>query len=131
MFALRKRSVMPGFNLTMGYSLLYLCLIVIIPLAAAFIKTSSLTWEQFWTTVTSPRVLASYRLTFGASLLAALLNLFFGLLVAWVLVRYQFFGKRVVDALVDLPFALPTAVAGMLLSINVLQWWGSRHHIPA
>jgi sulfate transport system permease protein len=116
MFALRKRSVMPGFNLTMGYSLLYLCLIVIIPLAAAFIKTSSLTWEQFWTTVTSPRVLASYRLTFGASLLAALLNLFFGLLVAWVLVRYQFFGKRVVDALVDLPFALPTAVAGIALT---------------
>lgn len=116
MFSLRKRSVLPGFNLTLGYALLYLGLIVLIPLASTFIKTSTLGWEQFWTTVTSPRVLASYRLTFGASLGAALINLVFGLLVAWVLVRYDFFGKKVVDAMVDLPFALPTAVAGIALT---------------
>ncbi len=113
----RKRfSVLPGFGLTMGYSLLYLSLIVLIPLAATFVKTSSMSWADFWGTVTTARVLASYKLTFGTSLLAALVNLFFGLLLAWVLVRYQFFGKRLVDALVDLPFALPTAVAGIALT---------------
>ncbi len=116
MFALRKRSVLPGFNLTMGFTLFYLGLIVLIPLAGTFIKTSSLTWDQCWGTVTSPRVLASYRITFGASFLAALVNLFFGLLVAWVLVRYSFPGKKFADALVDLPFALPTAVAGIALT---------------
>ncbi|MCI0540480.1 MAG: sulfate ABC transporter permease subunit CysT [Verrucomicrobiales bacterium] len=116
MFTLRKRSVLPGFNLTMGFTLFYLGLIVLIPLAGTFIKTSSLSWDQFWGTVTSPRVLASYRITFGASFLAALVNLFFGLLVAWVLVRYPFPGKKLVDALVDLPFALPTAVAGIALT---------------
>jgi len=100
----------------MGFTLFYQSLIVLIPLAGTFIKTSSLSWEEFWGTVTSPRVLASYRITFGASVLASLVNLFFGLLVAWVLVRYQFFGKKVVDALVDLPFALPTAVAGIALT---------------
>ena len=88
----------------------------LLPLAATFLKTATLTWDQFWTTVTAPRVLASYRLTFGTSLLAAMVNLVFGLLVAWVLVRYQFFGKKIVDALVDLPFALPTAVAGIALT---------------
>ena len=114
---LRKRfSVLPGFGLTMGYSLLYLSLIVLIPLAAAFIKTSALSWGQYWDVVTTPRVLASYRLTFGTSLAAALVNSFFGLLLAWVLVRYEFFGRRLVDALVDLPFALPTAVAGIALT---------------
>ena len=112
----RRHSVLPGFNLAMGYTLLYLGLIVLIPLAAAFIKTAALTWPAFWETVTTPRVIASYRLTFGASLLAAVINLVFGLIVAWVLVRYTFPGKRVVDALVDLPFALPTAVAGLALT---------------
>ncbi len=112
----KKTSVLPGFKLTLGYTLLYLSLIVLIPLACTIWKTSALTWDQFWHTVTAPRVLASYRLSFGASFLAALTNLFFGLLVAWVLVRYQFWGKRFVDALVDLPFALPTAVAGIALT---------------
>jgi sulfate/thiosulfate transport system permease protein len=116
MFLRRQRSVLPGFRLTMGYTLFYLSLIVLIPLAATFFKSSSLGWEKFWTVVTEPRVLASYRLTFGASFVAALVNLVFGLLVAWVLVRYQFFGKKIVDALVDLPFALPTAVAGIALT---------------
>jgi sulfate transport system permease protein len=114
--ARRNTSPLPGFRLTLGYTLLYLCLIVLLPLAATFLKTATLTWDQFWTTVTAPRVLASYRLTFGTSLLAAMVNLVFGLLVAWVLVRYQFFGKKIVDALVDLPFALPTAVAGIALT---------------
>jgi sulfate transport system permease protein len=95
---------------------MYLCLIVLIPLSALVFKTFTLTWDQFWTAVTGPRVMASYRLTFGASLIAALVNVVFGLLVAWVLVRYNFFGKKVVDALVDLPFALPTAVAGISLT---------------
>jgi sulfate transport system permease protein len=112
----KKSSVLPGFKLTLGYTLLYLSLIVLIPLAATFWKVSALTWDQFWHTVTAPRVMASYRVSFGASFLAALINLFFGLLVAWVLVRYQFWGKRFVDALVALPFALPTAVAGIALT---------------
>jgi sulfate transport system permease protein len=112
----KNSSVLPGFKLTLGYTLLYLSLIVLIPLAATFWKASALTWDQFWHIVTAPRVMASYRVSFGASFLAALLNLFFGLLVAWVLVRYEFWGKRLVDALVDLPFALPTAVAGIALT---------------
>src|SRR3989344_4559197 len=111
---LRRHSVLPGFAL--GLTLLYLCLIVLIPLSAAFLRTTELTWPAFVDTVTSPRVVASYKLTFGASLLAALVNAFFGLLVAWVLGRYDFFGRRIVDALVDLPFALPTAVAGITLT---------------
>ncbi|MEJ8809544.1 sulfate ABC transporter permease subunit CysT [Variovorax ureilyticus] len=111
-----SRRVLPGFHLTLGYSLLYLGLIVLIPLSALVFKTFALTWEQFWAAVTAPRVMASYRLTFGASFIAALVNLVFGLLVAWVLVRYKFPGKRIVDALVDLPFALPTAVAGISLT---------------
>ena len=112
----RRQDVLPGFNLALGFTLLYLSLIVLIPLSAVFIKTASLTWEAFWNTVTGPRLIASYRLSFGASLLAAAINATFGLLVAWVLVRYEFPGKRVVDALVDLPFALPTAVAGIALT---------------
>ena len=111
--------VLPGFNLTLGFTLFYLCLIVLIPLSALVFKTFTLSWDQFWVAVTSPRVMASYRLTFGASLIAALVNVFFGLLVAWVLVRYDFFGKKIVDALVDLPFALPTAVAGIAEQPNV------------
>ena len=111
-----SKKVLPGFNLTLGYTLMYLGLIVLIPLSALVLKTFSLSWDQFWVAVTSPRVLASYRLTFGASFLAAAVNAVFGLLVCWVLVRYEFPGRRFVDALVDLPFALPTAVAGIALT---------------
>ncbi|MBI3531144.1 MAG: sulfate ABC transporter permease subunit CysT [Burkholderiales bacterium] len=110
------RRVLPGFNLTLGFTVLYLSLIVLIPLSALFFKTFTLSFEQFWAAVSSPRVLAYYRLTFGASFLAALVNVVAGLLVAWVLVRYSFPGKKIVDALVDLPFALPTAVAGISLT---------------
>jgi sulfate/thiosulfate transport system permease protein len=110
------RKVLPGFNLSLGTTVLYLSLIVLIPLSALVFKTFGLSWDQFRVAVSSPRVLASYRLTFGASLLAALVNVVFGLLVAWVLVRYRFPGKKIVDAMVDLPFALPTAVAGISLT---------------
>src|SRR5437868_568429 len=113
---LKKRSILPGFGLTLGFTLSYLGLIVLIPLSAAFLKTATLTWSRFWHIVTDPRALASYRVTFGSSVIAATINLVFGLLVAWVLVRYSFPGKRVVDSLVDLPFALPTAVAGISLT---------------
>ena len=111
-----SKRVLPGFNLTLGYTLFYLSIIVLIPLTALIFKTLSLTWDQFVEAVTAPRVMASYRLTFGASLIAACVNAVFGLLIAWVLVRYTFPAKRVVDALVDLPFALPTAVAGISLT---------------
>jgi len=110
------RRVLPGFGLTLGYTVLYLSLIVLIPLSALVFKTFTLSWEQFWTAVASPRVLASYQLTFGASFIAAVVNAIFGLLLAWVLVRYSFPGKKIIDALVDLPFALPTAVAGIALT---------------
>jgi sulfate transport system permease protein len=113
---LQRHSVLPGFDLALGFTLLYLAFIVLIPLAAAFLKTATMTWPAFWQAVATPRVVASYRLTFGASFAAALLNAGFGLLVAWVLVRYEFPGRRIVDALVDLPFALPTAVAGIALT---------------
>jgi sulfate/thiosulfate transport system permease protein len=112
----RRRRILPGFGLGLGYTLLYLGLIVLLPLSAAFIKTAQLTWPEFIDIVTAPRVVASYRLTFGAALGAAALNAAFGLIVAWVLVRYRFPGRRVIDALVDLPFALPTAVAGIALA---------------
>jgi sulfate transport system permease protein len=108
--------VMPGFGLTLGFTIFYLALIVLIPLSAVFLKTFTMTWEAFWAAVTSERVMASYRLSFGASLIAAFLNVIFGGIVAWVLVRYRFPGKRFIDALVDLPFALPTAVAGITLT---------------
>ncbi|WP_432723502.1 sulfate ABC transporter permease subunit CysT [Jeongeupia wiesaeckerbachi] len=114
--AFKQHSVLPGFKLSLGYTLLYLSLIVLLPLAALIIKTSNLDWSAFWAIVTEPRVVASYKVTFGTSLLAAVINLVFGLLIAWVLVRYPFPGKRLVDALVDLPFALPTAVAGIALA---------------
>ncbi len=113
---LKRHTVLPGFDLAFGLTVLYLSLIVLIPLSAAFIKTATLTWPAFVSEVFSPRVLASYRLTFGTSLAAALLNSAFGVVVAWVLVRYDFPFKRLVDALVDLPFALPTAVAGIALT---------------
>ena len=124
---LKRHSVLPGFDLALGFALLYLSIIVLIPLSAVFLKTFTLTWASFWDTVTSPRVMASYRLTFGASLVAALVNAVFGLLVTWVLVRYDFPFKRIVDALVDLPFALPTAVAGIALTALYAQngWIGS------
>ncbi|HAM73756.1 MAG TPA: sulfate ABC transporter permease subunit CysT [Verrucomicrobiales bacterium] len=112
----RTRTAIPGFRLTLGYTLVYLSLIVLIPLAATFLKTSTMTWEAFWRTITSPRVMASYRVTFGTAFLAACINAIAGFIVAWVLVRYPFRGRRIVDALVDLPFALPTAVAGIALT---------------
>ncbi len=127
-FVLRTHSVLPGFNLALGITLLYLGVIVLIPLSAAFIKTAALSWAQFWDIVTAPRVVASYKLTFGASFLAATINAVFGLIVAWVLVRYKFPGKRVIDALVDLPFALPTAVAGIALTaIYAPNGWLGRY----
>ena len=115
-FFFRKHSVLPGFSLALGYSLVYLALIVLIPLAAVFFKSATLGWEGFWRVVAQPRVLASFELSFGASLIAAGINVVFGLILAWVLVRYRFPGKRLIDALVDLPFALPTAVAGIALA---------------
>jgi len=125
--ALKQHSVLPGFGLTLGYALLYLSLIVLIPLSAIFLKTATADWEHFRRAVTSPAVVASYKLSFGASLGAALVNAVFGSLVAWVLVRYSFPGKRVVDALVDLPFALPTAVAGIALTTLYTEtgWLGA------
>ncbi|WOB07864.1 sulfate ABC transporter permease subunit CysT [Piscinibacter gummiphilus] len=113
---LRRHSVLPGFDIALGFTVLYLSFIVLIPLSAAFLKTFTMTWPAFWEAVATPRVVASYRLTFGASFAAAVLNAIFGLVVAWVLVRYSFPFKRVIDALVDLPFALPTAVAGIALT---------------
>ena len=111
-----NKNILPGFNLSLGFTIFYLSLIVLIPLSAAFIKTTELSLSEFWAVVTAPRVMASYQLTFGASLLGALINAVFGLLTAWVLVRYTFPGKKIIDALVDLPFALPTAVAGIALT---------------
>ena len=127
----KERSALPGFRLTLAYTVVYLGLIVLIPLGAAFLKTSTMTWPAFVEAVTSPRVLASYRLTFGASLIAATINAGFGLLVAWVLVRYKFPGRRIVDAVVDLPFALPTAVAGIALAaIYANNGWIGRYLEP-
>ena len=112
----KRKTIIPGFGLTTGFALSYLSLFVLIPLSAIFLKTATEDWQSFWTTISSPRLVASYKLTLGASLLSALLNAFFGLLVAWVLARYDFPGKRIADAVVDLPFALPTAVAGLSLT---------------
>ncbi len=114
--AFKKHSVLPGFNLSLGYTILYLGLIVLLPLSALIFKTADMSWADFWQTVSNERVVASYRLTFGASLIAALVNMVFGFLVTWVLVRYSFPGRRLIDAMVDLPFALPTAVAGIALA---------------
>ena len=123
----KRRSILPGFGPALGFTLLYLSLIVLIPLSAAFFKTAALGWEGFWRTATEPRVMASYRLTFGAAFAGAAINAVFGFLVAWVLVRYTFPGKRLVDALVDLPFALPTAVAGIALTTvySSRGWFGA------
>jgi sulfate transport system permease protein len=123
----KRRNVLPGFGLSLGFTLAYLGLIVLIPLSAAFIKTAGMSWADFVAAVASPRVLASYRLSFGVSLIAALVNACFGLILAWVLVRYTFPGRRVVDALVDLPFALPTAVAGIALTaIYAKNGWAGQ-----
>jgi len=108
--------VLPGFRLTLGYTVAYLSLIVLLPLGAVFLKTASLTLAEFWAVISAPRVVASYKLSFGMSLAAAAINAVFGLMLAWSLVRYSFPGKRLIDALVDLPFALPTAVAGIALT---------------
>ncbi len=125
---LKKRSILPGFGMTLGFTVSYLCLIVLIPLSATFLKAATLTWPRFWHVISDPRAVASYRITFGASLIAALINLVFGLLVAWVLVRYTFPGRRLVDSLVDLPFALPTAVAGIALTaIYSSHGWMGRY----
>ena len=130
----RKRGsfrVMPGFHLSLGFTVFYLSLIVLIPLSAVFLNTFTMTWEAFWSAVTSDRVMASYRLTFGASLIAAALNVLFGGIVAWVLVRYRFPGKRIIDAMVDLPFALPTAVAGIALTaLYSTNGWIGRYLEP-
>ncbi len=126
-WSLRKPSVLPGFGLTLGFTLCYLSLIVLIPLAGLILAATGLGWSGFWSAVTTPRVLSAFRVSFGTSLIAALINAFFGLMVAWVLVRYSFPGKRIVDAIVDLPFALPTAVAGIALTALYSRngWIGS------
>lgn len=127
----KKRSVLPGFGLTLGFTLLYLSLIVLIPLSATFLKAATLSWPRFWHIVTDPRAMASYRISFGASLIAASINMVFGLLVAWVLVRYSFLGRRLIDSLVDLPFALPTAVAGIALTfIYAPHGWVGQYLAP-
>jgi sulfate transport system permease protein len=122
----KNSSALPGFHISLGYAIFYLSLIVLIPLSAIFFKAFTLSWADFWQAVASPRVVASYRLTFGASFIAACINVVFGLLTAWVLTRYHFFGKKLIDAFVDFPFALPTAVAGIALSAiySVNGWIG-------
>jgi sulfate transport system permease protein len=125
------RRVIPGFNLSLGFTMFYLGLIVLIPLSAVFLKTFTMSWDAFVGAVTSPRVVASYQLTFGASLIGAALNVIFGGIVAWVLVRYRFPGKKIIDALVDLPFALPTAVAGIALTaLYSSNGWIGRYLEP-
>ncbi|MFW9627741.1 MAG: sulfate ABC transporter permease subunit CysT [Sulfurospirillum sp.] len=123
----KNPSVLPGFGLTLGFSLTYVTLLVLIPLGGLLLYTTKLSWSEFGAVILDPRVLASFKLSFGASFIAALINLFFGLIVAWTLARYNFFGKKIVDALVDLPFALPTAVAGIALAAIFASngWIGS------
>lgn len=126
--SLRKSNPLPGFGMTLGYTLFYLGLIVLIPLSALMWKAANMTWHDFWQTVSRPVVVASFKLTFGASLIAALVNAVFGFILAWTLVRYRFVGKRIVDAAVDLPFALPTAVSGIALaSIYSKNGWIGRY----
>ena len=125
-FQFKQRSVLPGFNLTLGYSVLYLSLVVLLPLALLFIRSASLTWPEFWAVAGAPRAIASYKLTLVASLAAALANASFGFIVAWTLVRYTFPGRKLFDAIVDLPFAMPTAVSGIALTTIYAQngWIG-------
>lgn len=128
---LKQPSVIPGFGLTLGFTMFYLSLIVLIPLSGLFFKTVTMSWAQFWGAVTDPRAVASYQLSFGASFAGALINLVVGFIVAWVLVRYSFPGKKLVDALVDLPFALPTAVAGIsLTAVFSVNGWIGRYLEP-
>src|SRR5579883_80311 len=127
----KKFNPLPGFGLTMGYTLLYLSVLVLIPVAGLFLKAFQLTWAEFWKLITNPEAIAAYKLTFGASLIAAFINAVFGSLLAWILVRYQFFGRRFIDALVDFPFALPTAVAGLTLaSLFSPNGWLGRFLVP-
>lgn len=127
----KRFNVLPGFGLAMGFTLLYMSLIVLIPMGAMLLKTFELTWGEFWRLVTTQRALAAYRLTFSASLAAALINAVFGSILAWVLVRYAFPGKRFLDALVDFPFALPTAVAGLTLSnLFAANGWLGQYLVP-
>lgn len=129
--ATTRRTVLPGFRLTMGFTLFYLGLIVLVPLLTLPARSAMMTWEAFWQVISDPRVVASYRLSIGASLVAACVNAVFGLIVAWVLVRYSFPGRRLVDSLVDLPFALPTAVAGITLTaIYAPNGWIGRWLVP-
>ena len=124
----KRRGVLPGFGLSMGITVVYLSLIVLLPLATIFLTTSTIGWSRFWEIVLSPRSLAAYALSFGASFAAALINAVFGVILAWVLSRYRFPGRGLVDALVDLPFALPTAVAGIALTgIYASKGWLGRH----
>jgi sulfate transport system permease protein len=124
-------NVLPGFGMTLGFTIFYLSVIVLIPLSALVFRTTGLTWSEFLSTVTAPRVLASYKVTFGSAMIAAVINSIFGVVVAWVLVRYRFPGRRIVDALVDLPFALPTAVAGIILAtIYSPNGWVGRYLEP-
>jgi sulfate transport system permease protein len=126
-----NRRVLPGFHLSLGYAVLYMSLLVLIPLAACFLKAASLSWEEFAAAVWTPRAQAAYGLTLGASLVAAVINVPLGTLVAWVLVRYQFPLRRLLDALIDLPFALPTAVAGLVYSsLYVESGWLGRYLVP-
>jgi len=115
-WGLKKHSILPGFGLSLGFTMLYVSLLVLLPLSMIFVNTASMSWSEFWSTVTEPRVVASYKLSFGSAFVAAIINMIFGVLIAWVLVRYSFPGKRIIDGLVDLPFALPTAVAGIALT---------------
>ncbi len=127
----RAHRVLPGFGLSLGFTLAYLSLIILIPLSAVFIKTAGMEPERFWQVVTSPRVMASYRLSFGMSLLAAAINMVFGLMLAWAIVRYSFPGRKLIDSLVDLPFALPTAVAGIsLTAIYAPNGWIGQYLAP-
>lgn len=129
--ALKKYSVLPGFGASLGYAVLYLSLLVLLPMAALVARAAGLTWEQFWNTVANPRVVASYRLTFGTAFIAACINAVFGFIVAWTLVRYRFPGKKLVDAMVDLPFALPTAVSGIALTaIYEHNGWLGQYLVP-
>lgn len=135
-----NRRVLPGFSLTLGYTIFYLSVLVLIPLTALFFRAGSLSWDEFWGTVWTERARAAYLLSFGAAFVAGLVNLALGLLLAWVLVRYTFPGRRLVDSLVDLPLALPTAVGGLVYSALYVQkgwlgstWcpWASRAPTPA
>jgi sulfate transport system permease protein len=129
--AQKKFNALPGFGLTLGFTLFYLSALVLIPFAALLIRACELSWTEFWSLATTPRALAAYQLTFGASVLAAVANALFGTLLAWVLVRYQFPGRRFIDAIVDFPFALPTAVAGLTLSSLFAQnGWLGRYLVP-